>query len=202
MIHPGDTARCGRSRARLAGAALALLLVGSDALATQVYHSPNDDGVPAGGSPTVGEGGVQSVFLYIDGGAAPSLPDTACDQGLGDEVCGYTVTLTGLAGLTLASFNPDPGADVLYDSTALELRLNGLDTASPGVGPQRIGELLVNAVPGGLLKLTTGEVVGADLASEILAESTVVTVPEPTGALQLLGGIALLLGIGGRRARQ
>jgi hypothetical protein len=180
---------------------LVLGLGGSNALATQVYYSPNDDGVPAGGSPTLDVGGVRSVFLYIDGGATASQPGAACHVGQGDEVCGFSLTLTGQTGLTLAGFNPDGGADLLHDSNALELRVNGLDTASPTPGPKRIGELLVNAVAGGALELSAGEVVGAALASENLATSTVVTVPEPGGLVQLLSGVALLLGIGRRRAR-
>ena len=60
----------------------------------------------------------------------------------------------------------------------------------------------MNAVSGGVLELTEGEVVGADLSSETLVIPIVVSAPEPSGLLQLLSGIALLLGVGGRRARR
>ncbi|MFP8879045.1 MAG: hypothetical protein VCE43_06075 [Myxococcota bacterium] len=185
----------------LAGWLVSVLCWGAPATATQVFHSPNDDGQPASGTPTVATGGVQSVFLYIDGGASASAGDTACDTGTGSEVCGYTLTLTGLTGLTLAGFTPDVGANLLHDITTLEFRVNGLDTVSPNPGPKRIGELTVNAVAGGSLELTLGEVIGADLSSEILASGEVVAVPEPGMLLQLAAGISLLRCLASRRAR-
>ena len=78
------------------------------------------------------------------------------DTGTGDEVCAYTLTLTGLSGLTIVGFAPDGGANLLHDTTALEFRVNGLDSSAPTPGPQRIGELTVNAVGGGSLELTSG----------------------------------------------
>jgi hypothetical protein len=182
-----------------AGWLVVALCCGTPALATQVYHSPNDDGQI--GPASIPSGGVQSVYLYIDGGASASAGGTACDTGTGNELCGYTLTLTGLTGLTLVSFTPDVGTDLLYDSDALELRLNGLDTTAPTPGPKRIGELLVNAVSGGFLQLTSGEVIGADLASEVLASGDVVAVPEPGRLLQLGCGVGLLGWLARRRAR-
>jgi len=169
--------------------------------ATQVYHSPADDGAPAVGPPVVFEGGVRSVFLYIDGGSVPSQTGQACDEGAGDEICGYELHLTGLNGLTLAGFAPDPAADLVQNLGAGELKLNGLDGVSPSPGPKRIGELLVNATSGGAVELTSGEVVGADLAGEQLAATTIVSVPEP-GRLMLLGsGLLFLVCVGHRRMR-
>jgi hypothetical protein len=140
------------------------------------------------------------VYLYIDGGASASQGGSACDTGSGNEVCGYTLTLTGLAGLTLAGFTPDGSANLLHDIIGLEFHVNGLDTEAPTPGPKRIGELQVNAVEGGSLELTSGEVIGADLASEILASDEVVAVPEPGVLLQLASGAALLGCLGCRRA--
>jgi hypothetical protein len=185
----------------LAGWLLLAVWGAAPATATQVFHSPNDNGLPAGGTPTVPGGGVQSVFLYIDGGASPSTIDTACDTGTGSEVCGYTLTLTGLTGLTLVGFTPDGGANLLHDLTALEFRVNGLDATAPTPGPKRIGELTVNAVAGGSLELTLGEVIGADLSSETLASGEVVAVPEPGVLVQLAAGVLLLRCLGSRRAR-
>ena len=143
----------------------------------------------------------RAVFRYIDGGASTAAVDTACDTGTGSEVCGYTLTLTGLTGLTLVGFTPDGGANLRHDTTAQELRVNGLDTLAPSPGPKRIGELTVKAVAGGSLELTLGEVIGADLSSEILAGGEVVTVPEPGVLLQLAAGVCLLGCLRSRRAR-
>ena len=190
-----------RRSSLLSVAVVAALLCATPSIATQVYHSPNDDGQPAAGPPSVPEGGVQPVYLYIDGGASASAGGTACDTGTGNEVCGYTLTLTGLAGLTLAGFTPDVGADLLHDLSSLELRINVLDTAAPTPGSKRIGELSVNALAGGSLELSSGEVIGADLSSEILPVGEVVAVPEPGVLLQLACGSALLACLGHHRAR-
>ena len=171
----------------LAGPALAV---------TSVYHSPNDDGLP--GSTQIPSGGVQSVYLYIDGGPSASAGN-ACDEGQGDEVCGYDFEVTGLNGLTLSAFNADVGANLLVNFSVASMKVNGLDSQSPMPGPHRIGELLVNAAVGGEVELTSGEVIGADLGSEILSTTTLVTVPEP-GPLLLLGsGIGLLAVLARRR---
>jgi hypothetical protein len=159
-----------------------------------VFYSPNDNGIPSGGSPTVPEGGIQSVFLYIDGGAVTSAPGSACDTGSGNEVCGFDLQLSALTGLALSGFNADPGANLVTNLSAGEIRINGLDTIAPTSGAKRIGELLVDAVLGGTLELTSGEAIGADLGSETLTAQTLVTVsvPEPTVTGLLLSGAAML----------
>ncbi len=174
-----------------------LAWVAGPALAvTSVYHSPNDDGLP--GSTQIPSGGVQSVYLYIDGGPSASAGN-ACNEGQGDEVCGYDLEVTGLSGLTLSSFNADAGANLLVNFSATSMKLNGLDTQSPTPGPHRIGELLVNAILDGEVELTTGEVIGADLSSEILSTATLVTVPEPGHLLLLGSGLGLLAVLAPRR---
>ena len=174
----------------LAGPALAV---------TSVYHSPNDDGLP--GSAEIPAGGMQPVYLYIDGGAVASEVGSACNDGQGDEVCGYDLELTGLDGLTFLFFTADVDADLLVNSSGSSMKLNGLDTQSPAPGPQRIGELLVIAAVGSELELTSGEVVGADLGSDNLSTTTLVTVPEPSQLLLLASGIGLLVLLARRRAR-
>lgn len=146
-------------------------------------------------------GGVQSVYLWVDGGAVASSGGTVCNVGTGDEVCGYTIELTGLNGLTLSSFAGDAGANLLVNFSAGSMKVNGLDTQSPTAGPHRIGELFVNAVGGGEVELSSGEVIGADLSSEALASATVVTVPEPSQLALLASGIGLLLTLARRRGR-
>ena len=179
-------------------AVLVSSLVGSPALASQIFHSPNDDGLP--GAPQVPTGGVQSVFLYIDGGAVTTTTGDACHDGDGDEVCGFDLELTGLSGLTFSVFNADAGTDLLVNFAAGSVRINGLDSVSPPTGPIRIGELVVNAVASGTVELTSGEVIGADLGSEVLPTQTLVSVPEPSQLLMLAGGLGLLLGLARARA--
>ena len=171
-------------------------IAGPALAATSVYSSPTDDGLP--GSTQIPEIGVQSVYLYIDGGPSASSTGSACHDGQGDEVCGYNLELSGLDGMTLSSFNADPGADLLVNFSAGSMRVNGLDTQSPTPGPHRIGELLVNSVTGGQIELTVAEVVGADLESETLPATTLVAAPEP-GPWLLLGSGIGLLGILARR---
>jgi hypothetical protein len=199
--------RCARSRlARwiaLVAMVAGLLPVAAPASAvTQVYHSPGDDGVPAPGEASVPEGGVQSVYLYIDGGAAVSGAGTACDTGQGDEICGYELVLTGLGGLTLSAFNPDAAADVVLNLGAGSVLINGLDSEAPTPGPKRIGELQVNAVADGELELTSGETVGANLSEESIPTTTVVTVPEPGHFVLLGSGLAMLAALSRGRARR
>ena len=73
---------CHRVRMRppstlFAAAFIAALLCTAPAIATEVYHSPNDDGQPAVGPPSVPAGGLQPVYLYIDGGVSASAGGTA-----------------------------------------------------------------------------------------------------------------------------
>lgn len=184
----------------LVSVSLSLGVLSATAGAAQLFHSPADDGQPAVGPPTIAEGGVRSVYLYVDDGAVASLPGSSCHDGLGDEVCGYSVTLSGLGGLTIAAFTADVAADVLVNQGAGSIVINGLDPVSPTPGPKRIGELQVNAATGGSLELTNGEVIGADLGSEILAQGTLVTVPEPGASPMLVSGVLLLRALARRRA--
>ncbi len=184
-----------RAAATVAGLCVALLPVA--ALGAQLFHSPNDDGVPGSGS--VPTGGVQSVFLYLDGGPSASDPGSACHDGLGDEICGFTFELTAESGLSFASFVPEPGADLLANFSGGSVRINGLDPVSPSPGPQRVGELQVNAVLGGEVALQGGETVGADLQADTLAPTTLISVPEPGSIAMLLAGSGLLAGLATRR---
>ena len=182
---------------RLLGALALLGLPPQLATAATVYHSPSDDGAP--GSAQIGTG-TQSVYLYIDGGPGASVPGSACDDGSGDEVCGYDLELDAAGGLTLSGFVPDPGADLLVNLAGGSLRVNGLDTQAPTPGPQRIGELVVSGAAGATLELASGEVVGANLSSEALAASTLVSVPEAALLPGLGAGILLLAGLARRRS--
>jgi CubicO group peptidase (beta-lactamase class C family) len=177
---------------------LCLLFSTAPALAAQVFHSPNDDGVPGSGQVPPGS---PSVFLYLDGGPAASAPGTACNDGTGDEVCGFDLELTGVGGVTFTSFDADPGADLLVNLGASSVRINGLDPVAPGVGPQRLGQLFLSA-SSGEVELTTAETVGADLSSETLSAQTLVTVPEPSQLITLLSGGSLLAALARTRRRR
>ena len=110
-------------------ATVALLLwSASPAAATQVFHSGADDGVA---SAQIGAADGKQLFLYIDGGAVASAPGAACMDGLGDEVCGFDLELLAQGGLSLTSFTPDPGADIMIDLNGAILRVNGLDSLAP-----------------------------------------------------------------------
>lgn len=177
-------------------AAIALLTVSLPAAAAQVFHSPADDGTPGSHIP---EGGSQSVYLWIDGGAGATQSGTPCHTGDGDELCGFEFVLDGLGGLTFASFTPDAGADVMVNLSTGQVALNGLDTTSPAPGPKRLGELVVTSVAGGEIELSTGAVVHADLSLESLPTATVVSVPEPAAWLAIASGVGLLRMLGRRR---
>lgn len=191
---------CRSRRGSVLGWVLAAGVICSPATASQVFHSPNDDGLP--GATQIPSGGVQSVFLYIDGGAVSSSPGSACNDGAGDEVCGFDLELTGLAGLTFSAFNADTGADLLVNFSAGSIRINGLDPLASSAGPQRIGELLVDAADGGGVELTSGEVIGADLGSEVLSAKTLVTAPEPASLPMLVSGLGLLLLLARTKAKR
>jgi len=174
----------------LASCMAGIALLAPAALATVVFHSPNDDGVP-GAQLSPGNG--QPIFLYIDGGPTASAPGRTCHDGAGDELCGFTIELTALAGVGFTSFTPEPSADLMTNLVGGSLRINGLDTEDPTPGPQRIGTLLVDAPQNGEVELTSGEVIGADLESETLApQTTLISVPEPGVSVMLLGGGGLL----------
>lgn len=194
-------ARAGRGGVMFA-LTLAFALWAFPALGTEVFHSPNDDGMQAGGSPTIAAGGTQPVYLYVDGGSTASTPGSPCHDGSGDEVCGFRVTLSGAGGLTIASFTPDGSADVVANESPASIVINGLDPVAPGTGPQRIGVLNVNAATGGSVQLDSGEVIGASLASESLVGGTIVTVPEPTALAMWAAGASMLVLISKGRARR
>ena len=101
-----------------------LALAAPSSAETAVYHSPNDDGAP--GPTLVPPSGTQSVYLYVDGGAVASAGGTACDEGQGDEVCGFDLEITPQFGLTFGAFNAEVGADLVVNFDATSLRMQEL----------------------------------------------------------------------------
>ncbi len=186
-------------RALLSCVSLFIILLAPTLASAQIYHSPGDDGQPAAGPPTVAEGGVQPVYLYVSAGTTASSAGTACDTGTGNEVCGIEVLLTATTGLTFVGFTPDGAADVVTNLSATSFMLGALDTQAPTPGPTRLGVLQVNAVSGGGVDIESGEWVGADLSSTTIAPDTLVSVPEPGEVALLVAGLGLLLGLARRR---
>jgi hypothetical protein len=135
------------------------------ALAIDVYQDPNDAGDPAAVPVTVPtDSSPVTINLYYDGGSTPTtgVGETACENGAGDEVCGWDVHVEGTGGVTLDSFDAG-GADVVAAITGNVLRANGGDFASGTLGPQRIGELIVSATAGGDVRVAGNMYVSADL---------------------------------------
>jgi hypothetical protein len=156
---------------------LAAVFLPGNALAINVYQDPNDVGDPAA-TPVVipTDGNPVSIFVYYDGGSNPtSGGETACENGAGDEVCGFDVHVEGTGGVTLDSFDAG-GADVVAAITGNVLRANGGDYAAGTLGPQRIGELVVSAISSGNVRVMGNMYVTADLQG----------LPVPT-AVPLLG---------------
>lgn len=199
---PSVSTRLGSVIGGFAVMMLASTLWSLPAQGTEFFHSPSDDGQPASGAATIPDAGTQSVFLWVDGGASASAPGAACHDGAGDEVCGYSITLTGIGGLSFVSFSADGSADVAINQSPGTLILNGLDPVAPGAGPQRIGVVSVASATGGSVELTAGEVIGADLGSESIATHTLVEAPEPTMSALFMAGLATLVAFTKGRARR
>lgn len=188
--------------ATVLGLLVAAALATPSGAVTEVYHSPGDDGVSPGPGAEISVGAGQTLFVYISGGPSPTSSGERCHDGDGDELCGYELVLTGQGGLTLSGFTPDPAANIVANLSGNELRLNDLDTTTPSPGPRRIGELVVDAPASGVLELSSGEAIRADLSSDVLPMSTIVAVPEPTRLALLGSGLAWLSCLLRRRGRR
>jgi hypothetical protein len=173
----------------------------ASALPPDVYHSPNDDGVSGGIPATVPPGQPVTLHLYLGVGPVVStaLP---CQEGDGDEVCGYLVRLAG-SGVALQSFTPaDP--DIVFNLASPQIDLTGGDFQQGELGPTKLGDLVIDGpAPGGTLDLVVGDFVTTTLAKEQSpTPTTIVTLPEPGMTVSLLLGVALLAGIGTRRIQR
>jgi len=161
---------------------LAAVFLPGNALAINVYQDPNDVGDPAA-TPVVipTDGSPVSIFVYYNGGehGTTGVGEIACENGSGDEVCGFDVHVEGTGGVTLDSFDAG-GADVVAAITDNVLRANGGDYAAGALDEQRIGELIVSATSGGDVRVMGNMYVTADLQG--LAVPTAVPLLGATGA--------------------
>ncbi len=192
---PGDKARgCFAIRALVSGgaalASLALLTAHAGATPPVVYHSPADDGSNPGSPFEISPVGQTTLHLYIDGGPTPS-PSEPCHAGTGDEVCGWDLLMQGSIGtLDLVSFVGT--GDVVFNLNGSSLRFNGGDFGNGTLGPSKIGDLVVEGTTGGTLDLMLSKSVTSGLAVATIAQTTVITVPEPGLPLSLISGASLL----------
>ena len=176
------------------GLIVALLSSGASA-APSIYHSPNDDGEP--GQATVGLG-VQILHLYIDGGsqASSALP---CEEGDGDEVCTWEVSIVPTGDVTFQGFTNASGVESNLDSDLL--RAIGGNPFSGDLGPTKMGDLSIDSVAGGTIELDRGDSVNAAQSIESLMPVELVEVPESQMPLSLLSGALGLQLLRRRRSR-
>ncbi len=162
-----------------------------------IFHSPNDDGI-SGGSPAVIEPGTsQVVHLYLQGGVNATSIGEACNDGNGEEVCGFDLLLEAQSGVSFSSFVPD--VDTVWALDPSSFRFNGGDFASGTLGPVKLGDLVVDAQLGGSIDLATGQTADSALGLVDLTPSTLVIVPEPSRHLLLSAGMTALLALYRRR---
>jgi len=177
---------------------LTLFVAGaSNAAPPMIYHSPADDGVDPGAPFEIPALVQTTLFLYIDAGTNASLADP-CHQGSGDEICWWDLTLEGRDGLGLVSFIGSAG--VVSNLTPSSLVFNGGDVNGT-LGPTKIGELVVDGNAGGLLVLLPGQIVSSALNIAPVAQSALVTIPEP-GQTGLFAGVAWLWALRHRAQRR
>ena len=180
---------------------LVLSLTAIDARAQNlVYHSPNDNGVNPGVAANLPIGPGESFFVWLDTGSTVSQTGIVCHDGSGREICGYQVVVDALGSAFFVDFIPHSG--VVHQLTPNQLQVNGIFALNPTVGAVRIGELKVaNGDASGAVMVMGGQVILAALQSEPVSQSTLAFLPEPSGLIPLMAGMALLAGLHGRRAR-
>jgi hypothetical protein len=152
-----------------------------------VYHSANDDGVVTPSPVEIVPGAAFTVHLYIDGGSTASAIDP-CYLGTGDEVCSWELTVEGQHGLDLVGFVASAGGVSLISGTTL--KYVGGDAINGTLGPEKLGDLTVQGITGGILQLHSSKSVNSALGLDALLETDIVTVPEPGFPTGLIAGIA------------
>jgi hypothetical protein len=177
--------------ALLLSAAAVMILAGQAiAAAPIVYHSPLDDGAAPGSAILLPPGGVQTLFLYGDGGPAASTSGVVCEDGSGDEICSWDLLVEAREGTTLVAFRPE--GDLHFSLTASALRFNGGSHQLGSLGATKLGELDIDTSADGRVDLTGGQAVGAGLQLHDLHSERLIIVPEPSGWGMLAAGMGFL----------
>jgi hypothetical protein len=188
-------------RRLFAGIALALLLgVAAKPAAAQVslFYSPGDNGIDPGIPLTLPDGVGLSIPLYLDGGDASSTAQP-CEQGDGEEVCGWLIRLQADGGITIQDFIPDAGAASEWNAEPGVLQATGGNGTTGSLGPTRLGSVVIDIAGTGNLELTSGSVARSNLTLESLPGRLLI-VPEP-GIFHWPASLAVLASLGRRRAR-
>ncbi len=154
-----------------------LLLLGpASARAFELFQDPDNSGTIPSGPVRVSGTTDLNLFIHQDGVAAD--PNGACSgtAAAGDEFCGWDLHIVS-SGVTLDSFVPEPGTDIVFNLTSGELRGNGGDPLLGQVGTHRIGTLTVSA---DAFAVGSVDVVGNLYVTSFLQTATILSNPLAT----------------------
>jgi hypothetical protein len=181
------------------GLTLATVLSGIAGAEAMVYHSAADDGSVPAVVPTLPSSGPEWIHLYVDAdGTAVTITGSPCQDGDGDELCGFQVSLRAGAGTEILDFVP---AGAVYHTLAGgTLHANAIDPIAPDTAAMKVGDLLVQSTSpatGGTIDATGHVVITAGLDSHIVVEGPIAMVPAPepgvvAGLLSGIGSLAFL----------
>jgi hypothetical protein len=178
---------------------LAAWLATADTVSAQpvVYYSPADDGTNPNSSVYYPLGGNRTLYLYGDGGTLASSSGVVCEDGSGEEICGWDVLVEAREGVTFTAFRPE--GDIHHALGATTLRFHGGDHQTGQLGPTKLGELDIDTSAEGSAQLSGGQAVDAGLDLHDLRPARLTQVPEPGVGVGLLAGSALLVLLGRKR---
>lgn len=162
----------------------------------ELFYSPADDASDPGVPIALSIGPSQSLSLYLDGGSQPSSNEP-CEQGDGDEVCGWIFRLRALDGIAIQSFVPETGSNAEWNASPVELRAIGGDAITGALGPTRLGSIVVDVTGPGTIEVESGFIATSALTSATIPTRTLV-LPEP-GVSGLVASAFVLLTLFARR---
>ncbi|MEZ4355739.1 MAG: thrombospondin type 3 repeat-containing protein [Myxococcota bacterium] len=195
-----------RTLVYLAALALVLPLRADAARPPTVYHSATgaNSGLPA----TIT--GPTSLALHLAIGSRDSATptETVCENGTGDEVCGFTLVLEATGDLDLLDFCQTGCANDLVwhlDAPTRQLRINLVGTTIDRVAsPFFVGDVVLGVGPGpGEIRVhTSSQAVSAALTPLAIDDNAPLaeSLPEPATGLGLGAGL-VALALAGRRRR-